>query len=350
MTMKNFTAFVQSILLSAGFLVAGQSVAEGLPRLDAGVFQGAVDAAGNMPRLHSLLISQNDDIVLEKYFNGRDAWRTANVKSVSKSIMSALIGIAIEQGHLAGTEQAIADYYGAALPEEKQRITIGNLLSMQAGLETTSFYNFGKWVLSDDWVRFALDQPMLAQPGTRMLYSTGNTHLLSDILTQATGQSTLEFARENLGRPLGFKLAAWTQDPDGVYFGGNNMELTPRQMMAFGQLYMNNGKAGERQVIPADWVEQSLTPLVRSTRDQERQYGFGWWMRDMAGIPTVYAWGYGGQFILLVRDLDLVVVTTSDSNPGDTRRRHIRSLYDLLEHEIVAPAAAASSITSTADD
>jgi CubicO group peptidase (beta-lactamase class C family) len=256
--------------------------------------------------------------------------------------MSALIGIAIEEGHVAGTDQIIADYYGETLAQDKQRITIGNLLSMQAGLETTSFYNFGKWVLSDDWVKFALEQPVLAPPGTRMLYSTGNTHLLSDILTQATGQSTLEFARRNLGEPLGFKLASWTQDPNGVYFGGNNMELTPRQMMAFGQLYMNDGKANGQQVVPADWIDESFKPLVRSTRDEERQYGLGWWMRDMAGLPTVYAWGYGGQFILLVRDLNLVVVTTSDSTPGDTRRSHIRGLYDLLEHEIVAPARAAS--------
>ena len=348
--MNKLTAFVPTIFFAGLALVTGNAAAEDLPRLDAGVFQDAIESAANMPRLHSLLISQDGDLVLEKYYNGRDAWRTANVKSVSKSIMSALIGIAIEEGYIPGPDQAIADYYGEMLPPEKQVITIGNLLSMQAGLETTSFYNFGKWVLSDDWVRFALEQPVLAPPGTRMLYSTGNTHLLSDILTQATGQSTLEFAREYLGEPLGFKLAAWTQDPNGVYFGGNNMELTPRQMMAFGQLYMNDGKARGRQVVSAEWIEQSLTPRVRSTRDEERQYGLGWWIRDMAGLPTEYAWGYGGQFILLVRDLNLVVVTTSDSNPGTTRRRHIRSLYDLLEHEIVAPAVAASRQANVAVD
>jgi CubicO group peptidase (beta-lactamase class C family) len=121
------------------------------------------------------------------------------------------------------------------------------------------------------------------------------------------------------------------------------MEFTPRQMLAIGELYMNGGRANGRQVVPEDWVETSLTPVVRSSRNTERQYGYGWWMRDMAGLPTVYAWGYGGQFILLVRDLGLVVVTTSSSEPGDTRRRHTRALYDLLESKIVGPVAASTS-------
>lgn len=307
-------------------------------------FGEAVQRAGQMDRLRSLLISRNGELVVEEYFNGMTPQRTANVKSVSKSILSALVGIAIEQGHLQSLDQPISDFYGERLAAEpaKGAITIGNLLSMQAGLETTSFYNFGAWVLSDDWVGFALNQPFRAEPGTRMLYSTGNTHLLSAILTQATGKSTLAFARDALGEPLGIRVQPWTQDPDGIYFGGNNMEFTPRQMLAIGELYMNEGQANGRQVIPEDWIETSLTPVVRSSRNTERQYGYGWWMRDMAGLPTVYAWGYGGQFILLVRDLDLVVVTTSSSQPGDTRRNHTRELYNLLEFTVVQPAASSA--------
>jgi CubicO group peptidase (beta-lactamase class C family) len=337
-----FYVLVRIIL--AALLLAGTATlrAEDRPSVDVGLFDDALQTAAGMDRLHSLLISKDGNLLVEKYFNGRGPWRTANVKSVSKSIMSALVGIAIEQGHIRGLDQPIVDYYGDALAAPKSAITIGNLLSMQAGLETTSFYNYGAWVLSDDWVRFALDQPVLSPPGTRMHYSSGNTHLLSDILTRASGQSTLEFGRQYLSEPLGFKLAAWTQDPNGVYFGGNNMELTPRQMLAFGELYLNDGRANGRQVIPESWVEASLTPRVTSSRDEERRYGLGWWIRDMDGLPTAYAWGYGGQFILLVKDLDLVVVTTSDSRPGDTRRRHIRSLYNLLEHEIVAPVRRAS--------
>ena len=336
--MKHRKLLFRCLILTLMLPVATAARADDRQRVDAALFERALETASGMPRLHSLLISLDGGLVLEEYFNGRNPWRTANVKSVSKSIMSALVGIAIDQGYLDGIDQPIADYYGEVVAGPKGGITIGNLLSMQAGLETTSFYNYGAWVLSDDWVRFALEQPVLSPPGTRMHYSTGNTHLLSDILTRASGQSTLEFARRNLGEPLGFTLAAWTQDPGGVYFGGNNMELTPRQMLAFGELYMNGGHANGRQVIPFAWVETSLSPRVRSTRDEDRQYGLGWWMKDMAGLPTAYAWGYGGQFILLVKDLDLVVVTTSESKPGDTRRRHIRDLYDMLEFDIVAPA------------
>ena len=304
-------------------------------------FDAALRAAAGMPRLHSLLISHNGELVVEQYFNGVDRWQRANVKSVSKSVLSALVGIAIEQGHIESVDQPIAGYYGDLLAEPKRAITIGNLLSMQAGLETTSFYNYGAWVLSRDWTRFALEQPLQSTPGTDMHYSTGNTHLLSDILTKATGQTTYEFARRNLAEPLGFTLAEWPRDPQGIYFGGNDMELTPRQMLAFGELYMNRGKYRGRQVVPAAWVDASLTPRVTSSRDPDRQYGLGWWVKDMAGLETAYAWGYGGQFVLLVPDLDLVVVTTSDSRPDRGRRPHTRDLYDLLEYDIVAPALSA---------
>lgn len=327
-------------LFVLALLWSSLATANDLPELDRSVFSEALQAAAQMPRLHSLLISHNGELIIEEYFNGQSALRTANVKSVSKSVMSALIGIAIEEGHVAGLDQPIGHFYGDRLDDNtaKSAITIGNLLSMQAGLETTSFYNYGAWVLSDDWVEFALEQPVLSPPGTRMHYSTGNTHLLSDILTRTTGTTTLAFARQQLGRPLGIEISAWPQDPNGIYFGGNNMEFTPRQMLAFGELYINGGKANGQQIISPSWIERSLTPMVQSQRNKERQYGYGWWMRDMAGLQTAYAWGYGGQFILLVKDLGLVVVTTSSSQPGDTRRRHINDLYNLLEHKIVEPA------------
>jgi CubicO group peptidase (beta-lactamase class C family) len=136
---------------------------------------------------------------------------------------------------------------------------------------------------------------------------------------------------------MGFTLARWPQDPQGIYFGGNDMLMTPRQMVAFGELYMNDGRAGQSQVVPADWVKTSLLPRVASRRENGRQYGYGWWIRDMAGFTTYYAWGYGGQFIFLVPELDLVAVTTSNSNPGTERRNHLRAIYDLVENQIVAP-------------
>ena len=315
-------------------------------------FGSAVERAGTLPRLHSLLVSWNGELVLERYYNGVRPNRLANLKSASKSVISALVGIAIERGDISGVDQPIAEYFAELLSNEddapKRNITIENLLTMQSGLETTSNRNYGAWVLSPNWVRFALRQPIERTPGTRMEYSTGNTHLLSAILTQATGRSTLAFAREALAEPLGFRLAPWPQDPQGIYFGGNDMQMTPKQMMAFGELYLNRGHADERQIVPARWVDASLEPRTRSTRERGRYYGYGWWIRTMAGFETPYAWGYGGQFIFIVPELDLVVVTSSSSNPGSSRRGHLRRVYNLVENLVVARVAEAIGVAAAA--
>jgi CubicO group peptidase (beta-lactamase class C family) len=212
---------------------------------------------------------------------------------------------------------------------------------MQAGLETTSNRNYGAWVQSGNWVKFALHQPFVGVPGEHMEYSTGNTHLLSAILTKVTGRDTLAFARAALAEPLGFRLPPWPRDPQGIYFGGNDMELTPRQMLAFGELYANGGKVGGKQIVPAEWVDASLQRRAESPREEGRYYGYGWWIREMAGFETPYAWGFGGQLIVLVPELRLVVVTTSSANPGPDRRPHTLRMYDFVEFDVLEPTAAA---------
>jgi len=300
----------------------------------------AVAAAGQLPRLHSLLVSHRGALVLERYFNGARATRLANVKSVSKSIISSLVGIAIERGKIPSVSEPIATYFAdllrAPADAQKRQITIEQLLTMQSGLESTSSRNYGAWVTSRHWVRYALMRDLHATPGTRMEYSTGNTHLLSAILTRATGASTWQFAQASLAKPLGFSLAQWPQDPQGIYFGGNDMLLTPRQMVAFGELYLNRGRIGEAQVIPERWVEQSFVPRGRSNYS-EQLYGYGWWMRELAGQQAYYAWGFGGQYIFVIPSQRLVVVTTSSTATGEERRRHRQTIVDIVEQMIVAP-------------
>jgi CubicO group peptidase (beta-lactamase class C family) len=305
-------------------------------------FDSALGVAATMPRLYGLLVSHKGETVLEQYYNGSGPDKIVNVKSVSKSVISALVGIALAQGHVKHTEQTIADYFGDKLGDAgqaKRAITIRNLLTMQAGLASTSSRNYGAWVQSRDWIRYVLQQPLQAPPGTVMQYSTGNTHLLSAIVTKSTGMDTLQYAREVLAEPLGFHLPAWPRDPQGIYFGGNDMEMTARQMLAFGQLYLNGGRANGQQIISADWVKTSLQRHAESTREHGRYYGYGWWIHEMAGYETKYAWGYGGQFIILVPALDLVVVTTSSSNPDPERRSHRRSLDELIETHIISAVA-----------
>ena len=302
-------------------------------------FIDAHEAALRLPRLHSLLISHRGELVFEEYYNGADSRRPANMKSASKSVISALIGIAIDEGHIKSVEDPITTYFPEYIfnqtDPDKQLITIENLLTMQSGLETTSNRNYGKWVLSENWVEFVLNQPLVAKPGTRMLYSTGSTHLLSAILTRASGINTKEFAQKHLASQLGYSMSYWSRDPQGIYFGGNDMEMTPRQMLAFGELYLNKGVHEGRQIIPTNWVKESYRPHVLSPRGQGRYYGYGWWLRDLAGMLVPVAWGYGGQLIFVVEPMDLVVVATSDSTPGRTRRGHLGRLYNLVEDKIL---------------
>ena len=302
-------------------------------------FIDAHEAALRLPRLHSLLISHRGELAFEEYYNGADPRRPANMKSASKSVISALIGIAIDEGHIKSVEDPITKYFPEYIfnqtNPDKQLITIENLLTMQSGLETTSNRNYGKWVLSENWVEFVLNQPLVAKPGTRMLYSTGSTHLLSAILTRASGINTKEFAQKHLASQLGYSMSYWSRDPQGIYFGGNDMEMTPRQMLAFGELYLNKGVHEGRQIIPTNWVKESYRPHVLSPRGQGRYYGYGWWLRDLAGMLVPVAWGYGGQLIFVVEPMDLVVVATSDSTPGRTRRGHLGRLYNLVEDKIL---------------
>lgn len=308
----------------------------------------AADTASKLPTLHSLLVQWQGQLLLERYYRGKRASSLANIKSASKSVISALVGIAIDRGSIRSVSQEIGAFFPEILTDPrslaKRSITIENLLTMQAGLESTSSRNYGAWVLSPNWIRYALERPLASPPGTRMQYSTGNTHLLSAILTKASKVSTWKLAQDSLARPLGFSLAPWSKDPQGVYFGGNDMLMTPRQMLQFGDLYLNDGRSRDgKQVVPASWVRASLTPRVESGREPGRYYGYGWWVRDLGGHQAFYAWGYGGQFIFVIPSLKLGVVTTSASEARSERRTHLRAIYDLVERHIVGPVAAASS-------
>lgn len=287
-------------------------------------------------------MSWRGELVVERYFNRIRPTQLANIKSASKSVISALVGIAIERGLISGVKQPISAFFPdmltAASEPQKRQISIEDLLTMRSGLETTSNRNYGAWVQSRNWVRHALGRPLLSEPGTQMQYSTGNTHLLSAILTKVSGTSTWQFAEKALAKPMGFTLAKWPQDPQGIYFGGNDMLMTPRQMMAFGTLYLNRGRANNRQVISSKWVESSFVPRTQS-RTSEQEYGYGWWMRELAGEDVVFAWGFGGQYIFVVPNLELVVVTTSSSTVGEERRTHRRTVFDIVEQFIIAPVA-----------
>lgn len=305
-------------------------------------FDDAARAAAAMPRLYSLLVSVDGEVRAEHYFNGATPTRATNIKSASKSIVATLVGIAIDRGHIPGVREPIGRFFPEYLrgSPEKSAITIEDLVTMRSGLETTSNRNYGRWVRSGNWVRHVLERPMVDRPGGQMIYSTGSTHLLSAILTRATGASTASFAQRALGVPLGITFAGWTRDPQGIYLGGNEMAMRPRDMLRVGDLYLNAGRYNGQQVVSEAWVRTSIEPRTVS-RFGDREYGYGWWIRELAGHPVFYAWGYGGQFIFIVPSVRTVIAVTSVSTPGSERREHLRSVYDLVERHIIPVAATA---------
>ncbi len=309
--------------------------------LDPDMLDRAFERASGLKRLHALIVARDGRIVREKAFRGPGLTRPTNIKSASKSIISALIGIAIDRGVIRGTDQPIADFLADRMPRNGdarlERITIGNLLSMQSGLERTSGRNYGRWVQSRDWVRHVLSRPFDDEPGGRMLYSTGSTHLLSAILTKATGRTTHALAADWLGEPLGMTVPAWERDPQGIYLGGNNMLLSPRALLRFGELYRNDGIHEGRRILSQGWIRESWTTRTHS-RFSGHPYGYGWFKTSVCGHTVPYARGFGGQLVYVIPTLGMTVVITSDRSARTRIGGYREGLASLVRDDLV-PAA-----------
>jgi CubicO group peptidase (beta-lactamase class C family) len=299
-----------------------------------------LDRAGELDHLKALMVARDGEILAERGYRGNSVTASTNIKSASKSVISALVGIAIDKGVLEGVDQRVAPLLEEDLPPDPdprmEEITVGNLLSMQAGLERMSGRNYGRWVSSRNWVRTALAQPFVDRPGGAMLYSTASTHLLSAILTRTSGRSTLELAREWLGPLEGFSIGSWQRDPQGIYLGGNQMAMSTKSLLAFGELYRNGGKTADgQQLVSPRWIELSWQPRTNS-RFTGDGYGYGWFLRLIGGRDVRYAWGYGGQMLYVVPSLQLTVAMTSDENNPAARNGYRDSLHRLTGDIIAA--------------
>jgi CubicO group peptidase (beta-lactamase class C family) len=296
-------------------------------------------AVRSIPELSSFILYRDGEILNEIYFNNGSANRPANIKSASKSILSALTGIALNRGYIKSIDDPVSRYlpgYFKSVDDSlKNSITVRHLLMMNSGLRSTSFRNYGAWVLSRDWVGYAIQGPLNYPPGTTMTYSTGDTHILSAVLTEASGMSTRQLAERYLFNPMGQRIGGWDRDPRGYFFGGNNMAVSPRALLEFGKLYLNDGRYNNTQVLDPEWVEESLTTYQRSISFNSRRhdYGYLWWHNTFAGQQVWFAWGYGGQYLFLIPELNAAVVLTG--NP-DTRSRGMNNrIYSILETSII---------------
>jgi CubicO group peptidase (beta-lactamase class C family) len=275
------------------------------------------DAASDLsarPYLASFLVLRNDAIVFEEYFNGSSARDSNNVHSASKSILGAVAGIAVEQGHISREQRLSeilqADFSSISDPG-KGAITVENLLTMTAGFaweEDSSEYELE---VESNWVQAILELPLSDAPGSTFNYSTGQSHLLSAVISESTGTSLCEFAHANLLGPLGITAEHWGRDPQGYFSGGYNLYLTPRELAKFGLLLLRKGRWGGRQLVPESWVADS----VRWQQDTGDGWGYGYqsWLTRMDNHDVHVAWGFGGQLVYVIPDLDLVIVMTTNT-------------------------------------
>ncbi|MCX8129213.1 MAG: beta-lactamase family protein [Clostridia bacterium] len=287
----------------------------------------------------SFLVVRHGRLVHESYYSsaGRDDYN--NVFSVTKSFISALTGIAIDRGYIKGIDEKIniylQGYYSQINDTRKEEITIKHLLTMTPGFVE----DFSSWTGSTDWIKHTIRLPLKYDPGQKFQYANSASHLLSAVLTKAVGKSMSEFADQCLFNELGIKDKKWTADPQGYTAGHANLYLRPRDMAKFGLLYLNKGMWNNKRVLSAEWVEESTKKHVdtepEKTRGTPTGYGYKWWTFEEKGYYIYAAAGFGGQYICIIPDLDIVLVTTS--LPG--RRGSLDDNYrSVLIKEYIIPS------------
>ena len=281
-----------------------------------------IDRARTNHRMRSLLVVKDGRLVVEEYFGAGGADDLHDVRSVTKSVVSALTGIALARGDIRSLDDPLADYIGPLIPgldPEKGSITIRHLLMMTSGLEwdeSGGFGSCGDWIRSRAHLGFLLEKPFAAAPGSRFNYNSAAVHLLGVVLEQATVMQLPTLAQFALFDPMGISLNRWEPLGDGYYNGGAGLDLRPRDLARFGQLFLQRGSSDGRQIVPASWVDLSSTEgfswRIGLSALEGISYGYLWWVVPGAPEPLYFAWGYGGQYIVVVPDLRLVVVATND--------------------------------------
>lgn len=272
----------------------------------------------------ALLVIRNGFIVTEKYYNGYDEFTPHQVMSVTKSFLSAMVGIALREGFIKSLDEKVMDYFPEYVyyvnDERKFDITIRHLLTMRMGIDKEE-NNLFQVLEEDNWIKSTIELPLFYKPGEKFSYNSLATHLLSAILTKTSNMSSLDFANKFLLKLMRIDIDHWSQDPQGYYFGGSEMFFTPREMAALGYLYLKKGKLNGFQIVPRDWIEASLTKTWINDSPEwgvltDYNYGYLWWIGKINGYNLFMALGHGGQTVMTFPDLNLIVVSTADYNVG----------------------------------
>jgi len=316
--------------------------------VDAGALDRAAESAAALDRMRSLVVVREGRIVLERYFGGFGPDSLADVRSVTKSVVSILTGIAYQQGALPSLDLTL----GELLPPElgtptadQARISVRHLLTMSGGFQwdESGVTEYNNWRRSGDFIGYLLDRPLVTAPGAAFEYNSAAVHLLSVLVERSVGVSLELLGDVSLFAPLGVERRRWEPMSDGTVNGGAGLDLRPRDLARLGQLYLQEGRTGGRRVVSEEWVDLTTSPAwewsTQVGRVSSLTYGHLWWVdRDREAF---FAWGYGGQFVYVVPRRALVVVATTDwrllsqeGGPGPLEA----AVLDLIVHGIV-PAA-----------
>jgi len=270
----------------------------------------------------ALLVIRNGNLIAEEYYNGYSVNKQHQIWSCTKSFMSALVGIALDNVLIESVDKKIMDYFPeyvyAGMDNRFFDITIKQLLTMRMGIDNEE-NNLIPVVQTNDWIEGTFSLPLLFDPGQKFSYNSLETHLLSAIITRVTGNSALEYANENLTGPMGIEIIEWRADPKGYNTGGYDIYMKPRDMAVLGYMYLNDGKINNTQIVSKEWVEASLTRTWTNNSSKwgpltDYNYGYLWWLGKINGYDMFMAMGMGGQYIINFPDLDLTVVTTTNKD------------------------------------
>ncbi|MDE5413301.1 serine hydrolase domain-containing protein [Alkalihalobacterium chitinilyticum] len=275
------------------------------------------------PGIHSALIVRNHYIVAEAYYDDYNPEIKQWIYSATKSFTSALVGIAIDQGYLRLDEKVVdifADREIQNVDENKQNLTVEDLVTMRSGYDVDYRMVYSQMLQAEDPVQFMLDLPMKEAPNSSYLYNSGNSHLLSAIIQEKTGMSTVEFAETYLFQPLSITNTQFSE-LHGVAMGGNGLALTPRDMAKMGLLYLNEGTWDSEPIISKEWIERSTTTDIEEPFIGGSQYGYSWYIDEVEERKVFYAQGAYGQAIYVIPEEELVVVFTSGHDAPEINRR-----------------------------
>jgi CubicO group peptidase (beta-lactamase class C family) len=278
--------------------------------------------AAELETLYGLLVVKNDFLIAEDYFNEGSVGQKALLQSAAKSITSALVGLALEQGCLSSVDQKMIDFFpdfaDQIVDPRKREITLRDMLQMRAGYPPEeSDQALWEAVWSGDYVHLVVDFPLTSDPGTEFQYSNLTAHWLGIIVARACDTDLKSFGQEHLFDPLGAEIGDWKKDLGGYNWAAGEIHVSARDAAKFGMLFLNDGQFEGNQIVPADWVRDSLQTYSEDAYDnigefRDIGYGYQWWSAEVGDHDVNLAWGHGGQLIVLLDDLNMVVVVTAD--------------------------------------